>query len=113
MERDPEAKSDEAPATPRPVELQAGERLGRYIIVDRIGAGDRFVAQRVFSLGVPVVIALNKIDRLKHGHVAAQMKAAASLGARNASTGRISNVPFGLAAKSSGSADVTRCRIAP
>ena len=43
---------------------------------DRIGAGDRFVARRVFSLGVPVVIALNKIDRLKHGHVASQMKQA-------------------------------------
>src|SRR3954453_19701753 len=27
---------------------------------DRIGAGDRFIAQRVYSLGVPVVIALNK-----------------------------------------------------
>jgi GTP-binding protein Era len=47
---------------------------------DRIGAGDRFVARRVFALGVPVVIALNKIDRLKHGHVASQMKAAAALG---------------------------------
>ena len=46
----------------------------------RIGAGDRFVARRVFSLGVPVVIALNKIDRLKHGHVATQMKTAAALG---------------------------------
>ena len=47
---------------------------------DRIGAGDRFVARRVFSLGVPVIIALNKIDRLKHGHVASQMKEAAKLG---------------------------------
>jgi GTP-binding protein Era len=47
---------------------------------DRIGAGDRFVARRIFSLGVPVVIALNKIDRLKHGHVASQMKVAAGLG---------------------------------
>ena len=47
---------------------------------DRIGAGDRFVARRVFALGVPVVIALNKIDRLKHGHVASQMKVAATLG---------------------------------
>ena len=47
---------------------------------DRIGAGDRFVARRVFSLGVPVVIALNKIDRLKHSHVASQMKVAATLG---------------------------------
>ena len=47
---------------------------------DRIGAGDRFVARRVFSLGVPVISAVNKIARLKHGHVAAQMKAAATLG---------------------------------
>jgi GTPase len=47
---------------------------------DRIGAGDRFVARRVFSFGVPVVIALNKIDRLKHSHVASQMKEAATLG---------------------------------
>jgi GTPase len=47
---------------------------------DRIGAGDRFVARRVFSLGVPVLIAVNKIDRLKHGHVASQMKQAATLG---------------------------------
>ena len=47
---------------------------------DRIGAGDRFIAQRVFSLGVPVVIALNKIDRLKPGHVATQMDTASKLG---------------------------------
>jgi GTP-binding protein Era len=47
---------------------------------DRIGAGDRFIARRVFALGKPVVIALNKIDRLKHGHVATQMKTAATLG---------------------------------
>ena len=47
---------------------------------DRIGAGDRFIAQRVFGLGRPVVIALNKVDRLKPGHVAQQMQAAAALG---------------------------------
>jgi GTPase len=47
---------------------------------ERIGAGDRFIAGRVFSLGVPVVIALNKVDRLKPGHIAAQMQAAAELG---------------------------------
>ncbi len=34
---------------------------------ERIGAGDRYVARRVFALGVPVVIALNKVDRLKPG----------------------------------------------
>jgi GTPase len=47
---------------------------------ERIGGGDRFIAQRVFALGVPVVIALNKVDRLKPGHIATQMNAAAQLG---------------------------------
>jgi GTP-binding protein Era len=47
---------------------------------ERIGAGDRFVARRVFQLDVPVVIALNKVDRLKAGHIASQMKEAATLG---------------------------------
>jgi GTP-binding protein Era len=47
---------------------------------ERIGAGDRFIAQRVFSLGVPVVIALNKVDRLKPGHIATQMDTASKLG---------------------------------
>ena len=47
---------------------------------ERIGAGDRFIAERVFGLGVPVVIALNKVDRLKPGHIASQMQAAARLG---------------------------------
>jgi GTPase len=47
---------------------------------DRIGAGDRFIAQRVFGLGVPIVIAVNKVDRLKPGHIASQMQTAAQLG---------------------------------
>ena len=47
---------------------------------ERIGAGDRFIAERVFGLRVPVVIALNKVDRLKPGHIAEQMQNAARLG---------------------------------
>jgi GTPase len=47
---------------------------------ERIGAGDRFIAERVFSLGPPVVIALNKVDRLKPGHIAGQMQTASQLG---------------------------------
>jgi GTPase len=47
---------------------------------ERIGAGDRFIAGRVFALGAPVVIALNKVDRLKPGHIATQMKTASQLG---------------------------------
>ena len=53
------------------------------LVVDaraHIGAGDRFVGRRVFGLDKPVVIALNKVDRLKPSHIAAQMKAAAALG---------------------------------
>ena len=51
------------------------------IVVDcraHIGAGDRFIAQRVFALGVPVVIVVNKVDRLKPGHIASQMQTAAA-----------------------------------
>jgi len=47
---------------------------------ERIGAGDRFVARRVFALEKPVIIALNKVDRLKKSHVLSQMKAASELG---------------------------------
>ena len=47
---------------------------------ERIGGGDRFIAERVFGLRVPVVIALNKVDRLKPGHIAEQMQRAAQLG---------------------------------
>jgi GTP-binding protein Era len=47
---------------------------------ERIGAGDRFIASRVFEIDVPVVIALNKVDRLNPGHIATQMEAASRLG---------------------------------
>ena len=47
---------------------------------ERIGAGDRFVANAVFSLGVPVVTVLNKVDQQRPGQIASQMKTAATLG---------------------------------
>ena len=47
---------------------------------ERIGAGDNFIAKRVFALGVPVIIALNKVDRLKASHIASQMQTGARLG---------------------------------
>ncbi len=47
---------------------------------ERIGAGDNFIAKRVFPLDVPVIIALNKVDRLKASHIASQMQTAARLG---------------------------------
>ena len=47
---------------------------------ERIGRGDRFVAQRVFGAGPPVVLALNKVDRVKPHRIAEQIEAAAELG---------------------------------
>ena len=47
---------------------------------DRIGAGDRFIARRVYALGKPVIVAVNKVDNLKPSHIITQMKAAAHLG---------------------------------
>jgi len=58
-------------------ETITGEDVDAVLLVvsarDRIGAGDRYVARRVFSLGVPVVIVVNKVDRQKPGHIASQM----------------------------------------
>jgi GTPase len=47
---------------------------------ERIGAGDRFVADRVYALERPVVVALNKVDQLAPGRIAQQIEAAARLG---------------------------------
>jgi GTP-binding protein Era len=51
---------------------------------EHIGTGDRYVARNIFSLGVPVITVVNKVDRLKPGHIASQMKQAAELGAFHA-----------------------------
>jgi len=67
----------------RVAETMADELDAVLLVVsarDRIGTGDRYVARHVFALGVPVVIVVNKIDRLKPGHVASQMKQASGLG---------------------------------
>jgi GTPase len=47
---------------------------------ERIGAGDRFIAERLFASGLPVVIALNKVDRLAPPRIAEQIAVAARLG---------------------------------
>jgi GTP-binding protein Era len=47
---------------------------------ERVGAGDRFVADRVFGGDVPVVVALNKVDRLGPAQIAAAIAVAAELG---------------------------------
>jgi GTP-binding protein Era len=47
---------------------------------EQIGAGDRFVARRAFAAGAPVVIALNKVDRVGPAEIARQIEQAAALG---------------------------------
>ena len=47
---------------------------------ESIGAGDRFIAERVFAAGPPVVIALNKVDRVSPARIAEQIVGAAALG---------------------------------
>ena len=47
---------------------------------ERIGAGDRFIAERIFAAGRPVVIALNKVDRIAPARIAEQITEAAPLG---------------------------------
>jgi GTP-binding protein Era len=47
---------------------------------ERIGAGDRFIAERIYPAGAPVIVALNKVDRLNPAEIAAQIEEAAVLG---------------------------------
>jgi GTP-binding protein Era len=47
---------------------------------EEIGAGDRFVAGRVYAGDLPVVVALNKVDRLRPPQIAAAIERAAALG---------------------------------
>lgn len=47
---------------------------------DRVGGGDRFIARRVYALGKPVIVAVNKVDNLKPSHIVTAMKAGAALG---------------------------------
>ena len=44
------------------------------------GAGDRFIAERVFGRGTPVLIALNKVDRLSPVRIGRAIEAASALG---------------------------------
>jgi len=64
-------------------ETMASDVDAFLVVVDaraHIGTGDRYVARNVFALGAPVVIVVNKVDRLKPGHIVTQMKTAAALG---------------------------------
>jgi GTPase len=47
---------------------------------EAIGGGDRFIAARVFGGGAPVVLAVNKVDRVARERLVAQIAEAAALG---------------------------------
>jgi GTPase len=47
---------------------------------ERIGAGDRFIAERVFAASPPVVVALNKVDKVKPARIAEQITQIAGFG---------------------------------
>ena len=67
----------------RRVETELGEADGCLMVVNAeqgIGPGDRFIASQLRSAGFPVVIAVNKIDRIDRSKTAAVLQAAEELG---------------------------------
>ena len=68
----------------RTVDESLGDDVDGILFVlaadERLGGGDRFIAGRVFTGERPVVIALNKVDRLKPDRIAARIAEAAALG---------------------------------
>ena len=66
----------------RRVELELAESDAALLVLDGeqgVGPGDRFLAHLLSSASVPVVIAVNKVDRLDRAATAAVLTAAASL----------------------------------
>lgn len=67
----------------RRVERELEDADGCLFVVDAergIGPGDRFIARLLSSSPVPVVVAVNKIDRAGHGGAVPALQAAADLG---------------------------------
>jgi len=66
----------------RRVEQELDDADGCLFVVNAeegIGPGDRFIARLLGAAGVPVVIAVNKIDRTRRAETAAALQAAADL----------------------------------
>jgi GTPase len=68
----------------RRVESELGEADGALFVVNGEqgvgGPGDRFIAEALATVRVPVVIAVNKVDRLDRSHTVAALHAATELG---------------------------------
>lgn len=64
------------------VEQEVGEADAAVLLINGeqgVGPGDRFIAAALEGSPVPVVVAVNKIDRLDHARTAAALTAAAEL----------------------------------
>jgi GTP-binding protein Era len=68
----------------RRVETELGEADAVLFVVNGDqgvgGAGDRFIAEALRDVKVPVVVAVNKVDRLDRGHTVAALQIASELG---------------------------------
>jgi GTP-binding protein Era len=68
----------------RRVESELGEADSALFVVNGEqgvgGPGDRFIAEALAAAHVPIVIAVNKVDRLDHPHTVAVLQAATELG---------------------------------
>ena len=67
----------------RRVETELGEADGCLMVLNAeqgIGPGDRFIASQLKGANVPVVVAVNKIDRIDRSKTAAVLQAADDLG---------------------------------
>jgi GTP-binding protein Era len=68
----------------RRVESELGEADAVLFVVNGDqgvgGAGDRFIAEALRTVKVPVVVAVNKVDRLDRGHTVAALQIASELG---------------------------------
>ena len=67
----------------RRVETELDEADGCLMVINAeqgIGPGDRFIASQLKGARVPIVIAVNKIDRVERGKTAAVLQAADELG---------------------------------
>jgi GTP-binding protein Era len=67
----------------RRVETEVDDADGCLMVINAeqgIGPGDRFIASQLEGARVPIVIAVNKIDRIDHSKIASVLQAADDLG---------------------------------
>ena len=64
------------------VERELGDADAALLLLNAeqgVGPGDRFIAGALARTGTPVVVAINKVDRLDHAHIVAMLQATSEL----------------------------------